>query len=146
MNEFLKALIKDKTILDYTYMDIYLIACQHNHLDIMKYLENEHNWDIHVKDNVGRDAYLIASEYNYLEIMKYLENEHNWDIHAKDIKDIKDIFNNDAYYLEMMKCLKNEHNWHIHVKYIHPDKLKISNVMNELLENNEYIYQNSYLD
>ena len=44
------------------------------YLEIMKYLENEHNWDIHVKNNNGDDAYLLASCNGNLEIMKYLEN------------------------------------------------------------------------
>jgi len=51
----------------------------------MKYLEKEHNWDIHVKNNYGDDAYLCASCYGCLKIMKYLEKEHNWDIHVKNI-------------------------------------------------------------
>ena len=49
-----------------------------NQLNVMKYLEKEHNWDIHVKNKYGNDAYLLASCYNCLEIMKYLEKEHNW--------------------------------------------------------------------
>ena len=60
--------------------DAYLFASWKGHLEIMKYLEKEHNWDIHVKNNKGDDAYLYASSFGYLEIMKYLENEHNWDI------------------------------------------------------------------
>ena len=46
--------------------DAYLIASIYGHLEIMKYLENEHNWDIHVKNNNGEDAYLLASSYGYL--------------------------------------------------------------------------------
>ena len=50
----------------------------------MKYLENEHNWDIHVKNIDGNDAYIFASLTGHLEIMKYLEKEHNWDIYVKN--------------------------------------------------------------
>ena len=37
--------------------DAYLLASIYGHLEIMKYLEKEHNWDIHVKNNYGNDAY-----------------------------------------------------------------------------------------
>ena len=40
--------------------DAYLLASLFGNLEIMKYLENEHNWDIHVKNIQGNDAYLIA--------------------------------------------------------------------------------------
>ena len=65
-------------------LDYYLLASIDGHLEIMKYLENEHNWNIHVKSNTCYDAYLCASYHGHLEIMKYLENEHNWDIHVKN--------------------------------------------------------------
>ena len=94
LNDFLKAIIKDNTILEYksrTGSDAYLLASYYGHLEIMKHLEKEHKWDIHVKDNKGSDAYLLASYYSQLEIMKYLENEHNWDIHVNNIN------GNDAY-------------------------------------------------
>jgi len=42
----------------------------------MKYLEKEHNWDIHVKTNYGTDAYYYyAKTYKHNEIIKYLENK-----------------------------------------------------------------------
>ena len=97
LNDFLKAIIKDNTILEYksrtgrTGSDAYLLASYYGHLEIMKHLEKEHKWDIHVKDNKGSDAYLLASYYSQLEIMKYLENEHNWDIH------VTNNYGNDAY-------------------------------------------------
>ncbi len=75
--------------------DVYLLASMNGHLEIMKYLENEHNWDIHIKNNFDNDAYLTASWTGHLEIMKYLEKEHNWDIH------IKNNIGNDAYNLEL---------------------------------------------
>ena len=87
LDDFLKAIIKDKTILEYKNfygLDAYLLASCYDHLDIMKYLEKEHNWDVHVKNNDGNDAYLLASLIGHLEIMKYLENEHNWDVHVKN--------------------------------------------------------------
>jgi ankyrin repeat protein len=37
------------------------------HLEIMKYLEKEHNWDINVKNNDGYNAYLLASFNKHLE-------------------------------------------------------------------------------
>ena len=94
LNDFLKAIIKDKTILEYKNFygsDAYLLASRYGHLEIMKYLEKEHNWDIHVKNKNGYNAYLLASLNGHLEIMKYLENEHNWDIHVKNNN------GNDAY-------------------------------------------------
>ena len=47
--------------------DAYLYASCGGYLEIMKYLENEHNWDIHVKNKNGCDAYLFASCGGYLE-------------------------------------------------------------------------------
>ena len=87
LTDFLKAIIKNKTILEYKNnydYDAYLLASCYGHLEIMKYLENEYNWDIHVKSKYGYDAYLLASLNGNLEIMKYLEKEHNWDIHVKN--------------------------------------------------------------
>ena len=95
-NDFLQAIIKDRTILKYKNTlgyDAYLLASWNKHLEIMKYLEKEHNWDIHVKNEDGDDAYLLASQNGQLEIMKYLEEEHNWDIHVKNED------GNDAYFL-----------------------------------------------
>ncbi len=65
LNDFLKAIIKDKTILEYKNMDgndIYLIASYYGHLEIMKYLENEHNWNIHVKNKKGKYAYVLGNK------------------------------------------------------------------------------------
>lgn len=97
--------------------DVYLSAVICGNLEIMKFLEKEYNWDIHVKDNYGFDAYLLAVICGNLKIMKYLEKEHNWDIHFKD------NYGNDAYLsaihngkLEIMKYLEKEHNWDIHVR------------------------------
>ena len=58
--------------------DSYLIASSSG------YLEKEHNWDIHNKNDNGYDAYLLASCNGCLKIMKYLEKEHNWSIHVRD--------------------------------------------------------------
>ncbi len=104
LNDFLKAIIKDNTFLEYKNndgYDAYLFASYNGHLDIMKYLENEHNWDIHVKNKRNDDAYLLASWYGHLKIMKYLENEHNWDIHVKDND------GNDAYHNGCSKIRKH---------------------------------------
>jgi len=38
--------------------DAYLLASLYGHLEIMKYLEKEHNCDIHVKNECGEDTYL----------------------------------------------------------------------------------------
>jgi GTP-binding nuclear protein Ran len=88
LNDFLQVLVKDKSILEWKHYfyghDAYLLASSHGHLEIMKYLEKEHNWDIYVKNNDGFDAYLLASRHSHLEIMKYLEKEHNWDIRVMD--------------------------------------------------------------
>ena len=101
--DFLKAIIKDKTILkskDYWEGDdAYLNAVIYGHLEIMKYLEKEHNWDIYSENDNGNDAYLLASKFGQLEIMKYLEKEHNWDIL------IKNNYGSDA-----LKFAKNNNN------------------------------------
>jgi ankyrin repeat protein len=80
------------------------------YLEIMKYLEKEHNWDIYITDNYGNNAYLLASFYDKIEIMKYLETEHNYDIH------IQNKFTEDAYYcskynythIKVIKHLENK--------------------------------------
>jgi len=81
-------------------------------LEIMKYLEKEHNWPLNVKDIYRDDAYLLASFNGRLKIMEYLEKEHNWDIH------VKNNYGGDAYllasykeHLEIMEYLEKEHNW-----------------------------------
>ena len=38
----------------------------------MKYLEKEHNWDIHIKNNNGEDALYYAELYNHQDIIKHL--------------------------------------------------------------------------
>ena len=75
LNDFLKAIIKDKTILEYKLFsgnDAYLLSTIYGHLEIKKYLEKEPNWNIHVKDNLGRDAYYYANNRKYIEIKKHL--------------------------------------------------------------------------
>ena len=97
--------------------DAYLLASINGHLEIMKYLENEHNWNIHVKDIYGNDAYLISCKSGNLEIMKYLENKHNWDIHIKNINGCDAyLFASLSGHLEIIKYLEKEHNWDIYVK------------------------------
>jgi hypothetical protein len=110
----------------------------------MKYLEKEHNLDIHVKNNDRFDSYLMASYGGHLEIMKYLEKEHNWDIHVKNNN------GSDAYllalfhgHLEIMKYLEKEHNWDIKslkkyckndIYYIalHEEKLEVIKYLDEI--------------
>jgi ankyrin repeat protein len=41
----------------------------------MKYLENEHNWYIHTRNNYGYDAYNYAKKKKHNEIIKHLENK-----------------------------------------------------------------------
>ncbi len=83
LNDFLKAIIKDKTILEYKNMDgndIYLIASYYGHLEIMKYLEKVHNCDIHVRNNKGFDAY----HYGNNEIKKHLNELYKKEKEEKD--------------------------------------------------------------
>jgi ankyrin repeat protein len=90
----------------------------------MKYLEKEHNWNIHVKNIYGSDAYLIASYYGKLEIMKYLEKEHNWDIY------VKNYYGETAYsYAKLEK--HNEIIKHLENKMFYD---KLSKLVNEFVE------------
>ena len=62
--DFLQVLVKDKSILEYKNLsgnDVYQLSSYYGNLEIMKYLEKEHNWNIHVKDNYGNDAYIFSS-------------------------------------------------------------------------------------
>ena len=83
LNDFLKAIIKDKTILQFKNNignDAYLLASFFDNLEIMKYLENEHNWDIHVKNIDGNDAY----QYGNDEIKKHLDELYKKEKEEKD--------------------------------------------------------------
>ena len=129
LNDFLKAIIRDKTILEYKNifgMDVYLYASKYGHLEIMKYLEKEHNWDIHVKNDGGQVAYLLASVYGRLEIMKYLEKEYNWDIH------VENIWGKDAYFYGNNKIRK-----HLDELYKKEKEEKYSNLKEELKREKE---------
>ncbi len=86
LNDFLKAIIKDKTILQFADNgnDAYLLASYNGRLDIMKYLENEHNWDIHVKNKSGYDAYDYANDYANYEIKKHLDELYKKEKEEKD--------------------------------------------------------------
>ena len=75
LNDFLKAIIKDKTILQFKNIDgydVYLLAAINGHLEIMKYLENEHNWDMFVRNKYDENAFGFALKYYHLEIGKHL--------------------------------------------------------------------------
>jgi ankyrin repeat protein len=114
-----------KTFKDERNTDSYLIASSCGNLEVMKYLEKEHNWDIHVKNNYyGYNAYLIAIAYGNLEIIKYLEKEHNF----SPITDR--YYGYDAYslasyngQLEIMKYLEKEHNWNIYMHKLYKYEL-----------------------
>ena len=119
-NDFLAILVKDKTILEYKTKnnnDVYLLASLNGYLELMKYLEKEHNWDVHVKNNGGDDAYLFASFSGHLEIMKYLEKEHNWDIYVKNDQGNNSYIQASMYSrLEIMRYLEQQHDWDINLK------------------------------
>jgi ankyrin repeat protein len=153
LNDFLCALVKDNTILEYktTYgSDVYLFASCNGHLEIMKYLEKEHNWNIHVKTIYGNDVYLLASRNGHLEIMKYLENVHNWDVN------IKSKYGFDAYLvacandqLEIMIYLEKEHDWDVFVKTEAGDNaysLSSTERIKDHLEKNHSWYVGAKLD
>ena len=64
--------------------DAYLIAAYNGHLNVLKYLENTHSWDIYTVDHDGDDAFISASYADHIDIIKYLENKHKWDIYRKN--------------------------------------------------------------
>ena len=53
----------------------------------MKYLEKEHNWDIHIKNDYENDAYSYAKVYEYIEIIKHLENKMFYEKLSKLVND-----------------------------------------------------------
>ena len=78
LNDFLKTVNKDKTILEYKdndYNDVYLIACINGHLEIMKYLEKKYNWNTFISNNYEQDAFLIAVKFFHYEILKYIKKK-----------------------------------------------------------------------
>jgi len=83
-----KAIEKNKDILFFKTKDgndIYLTASLRGHLDIMKYLEKEYNWNINIRNIYDSDAYIYASYGGNLDIMKYLEKEHKWDFNTMNM-------------------------------------------------------------
>lgn len=118
--DLLKAIIKDKTILEYKDRkgnDLYLLLSFFGHPEIMEFLKKEINWDIYVKNSKGCNAFLLAAFNGCLNVIKYLLNEHNLDIHVKTKN------GNDAFLLaarngqlHIMKFLVKECNWNIHVR------------------------------
>ena len=83
LNDFLKAIIKDKTILEYKNIygnDAYILASMGGELEIMKYLENEHNWDIYTRNNNRNDAY----DFGNSEIRKHLDELYKKEKEEKD--------------------------------------------------------------
>jgi sulfur relay (sulfurtransferase) DsrC/TusE family protein len=83
----------------------YLLASMFGNIEVMKYLEKEHNWDIEYEN-----PYLIAYEIGQVETMRYFEKEKNWNV--------RDCSKVDFYLLAIEKCdldrmkyLENEYNW-----------------------------------
>jgi ankyrin repeat protein len=127
-----KIVEKDTTILnnfEYKYegntYDLYMYVVMHGTPEMLEYLEKEHNWDIHARDNDGCDAYLIASYRGQLKVMKYLEKEHGWNIYTKN------NYGDDAYLiassggqLKVMEYLEKEHRRDIYTKNNYGDDIK----------------------
>ena len=56
--------------------DSYHIAATHGHINIMKYLEDKHNWDICSFSYLEYSVYITAIYAKQLDILKYLEINH----------------------------------------------------------------------
>lgn len=80
LKDFLKAIIKDETILEFRDSDgndVFLLASYLGHLDILKYLLKEFYWDINVTNYYGNDAHFLAAAGSQIEICDYIKNINN---------------------------------------------------------------------
>ena len=77
---------KDLHIEDECCNNTYLLCAKFGYLDIMKYLEVHHHWNVYLKNIFGYDAYLLAVVNGHLHIMKHLETEYDWNINVKEHK------------------------------------------------------------
>lgn len=50
----------------------FLVACEYNNTDIIKYLIEDHKIDIHTTDEHGRNGIMLAVEYEHIIVVKYL--------------------------------------------------------------------------
>ena len=88
-NDFLQAIIKDRTILKNKNIqgnDVYQLLSYYGHLEIMKYLEKEHNWDIHIKNIFGEDAYSFGN-YKIKAHLDELYNNSNLEVRLKELEE-----------------------------------------------------------
>ena len=83
----LKNIVKDNpTFLehkDYQKNSIYHISAKHGHIEIIKFLEDEHNWDIYETNCKGSNVSMFAAYYGYLNIIEHLHKNHNYDFTLK---------------------------------------------------------------
>lgn len=102
----------------------YLIAIYNGHLDILKILEENYNYDpTTIKDEQGNNVYLFAVKHGKLDILQYLEKKY-YHVKPKQLNIFQvNAYGLDAYLLaaqhgrlQIMKYLEKEHKWDIHVK------------------------------
>lgn len=105
-----------KTINDKNGNDLYLLAVSEGNVDIMKYLEEEHNWNILVVNKKERNAYILAAGSNRINVLKYLEGKHDWE-------KCVDIYEHNAYLyavrhekIDVLEYLKNEVGWNTSIR------------------------------
>lgn len=80
LKDFLKAIIKDETILEFRDSDgndVFLLGSYFGHLDNLKFLLKEFNWDINVTNYYGNDAHFLAAAGSEIEICEYIKNKNN---------------------------------------------------------------------
>ena len=112
---------------DYESNDFYLLAAKYGHLDIMKYLENEHEWDVNTKNIFKDDAYLLATEGGHIHIMKYLQNKHNWNIYVTNNSKENAYLIAALYgHLHVMRFFEELHNNNTNISLCDDEKLIIN--------------------
>jgi len=83
-----------------------ICASINGHLEIVKYLIEEHNANVEAKDNYGYTPLIWASVYGSLEIMKYLIEECNANVEVKNkYGETPLIRASELSRLEIVKCL-----------------------------------------
>ena len=68
---------------NYKYEDSYMLASSTGNIQVLKYLENKHNWNIYTSTVTKHNSLMLAAFCNQVKVLKYLYNK-DYDISLKD--------------------------------------------------------------
>ena len=107
--DYVKAYLEENKISRNDIKNALIRSAQNGHLEVVKYLVEEHQADIHAQNEGGLRW---SAQNGHLEVVKYLVEEHNADIHADDEYALRLSAENG--YLDVVKYLVEEHQADIH--------------------------------